>query len=105
LKALHNLGTKKSFSSRHAIPGRYEAIKSLLRRLQKTHRKNPRKTRDIDVDKLLEVPDDAGVKVPGIFMYTKDVPTVLLQNISTPLGLVNRAQGKVLGIVPDPNGY
>jgi hypothetical protein len=52
----------------------------------------------------LEVQGDADIKIPGILIYTKEMPAALLQNISTPLGLVNGAQGKVLGIVPDLNG-
>jgi hypothetical protein len=55
--------------------------------------------RNIDVDKLLELQDNSNVKSPGLLMYTKDMPSAFLSNISTPLG----TQGKAVGVVPDPD--
>ena len=60
--------------------------------------------RNLEVDKLLEVQDSSNVKGPGLLMYTQNMPTAVLSNISTPLGIVNGAQGRAIGVVPDPNG-
>jgi hypothetical protein len=89
LKILRVLEGKKSISSRHAIT---------------TRRKKAKGTRNIDVDKLLELQDNSNVKSPGLLTYTKDMPSAVLSNISTPLGIVNGAQGKAVGVVPDPDG-
>ena len=59
---------------------------------------------DIDVDKLLEVQDSSDVKGPGLLMYTKGMPAAVLSNISTRLGIVNGAQGRAIGVIPDPDG-
>ena len=37
-------------------------------------------------------------------MYTQNMPTAVLSNISTRLGIVNGAQGTAVGVVPDPDG-
>ena len=49
---------------------------------------------------------DQGTKVPfpGLFLYTPNMPAVILTNICTPLGLVNGASGAATGIVVDPTG-
>jgi hypothetical protein len=60
--------------------------------------------KNIDIDKLLELQDSSTVKSPGLFTYVKDMPAAILSNISTPLGIVNGAQGKIVGIIPDSNG-
>ena len=66
--------------------------------------RKPRGMRNVEVDKLLEVQDSSNVKGPGLLMYTQNMPTAVLSNISTPLGVVNGAQGRAIGVVPDPNG-
>jgi Helitron helicase-like domain at N-terminus/PIF1-like helicase len=60
--------------------------------------------RNINIDKLLEVQDDSKVKGPGLLLFTKGMPAAILRNISTPLGIVNGAQGTAVEAVPDPNG-
>ena len=60
--------------------------------------------RDLDIDKLLEVQDSSDVKSPGLLMYTKGMPAAVLSNISTLLGIVNGAQGRAIGVIPDPDG-
>jgi PIF1-like helicase/Helitron helicase-like domain at N-terminus len=62
------------------------------------------KVRDLTIDELLELQDGSEAKGPGLLFYTKNMPTVVLMNISTPLGIVNGAQGTSVGVVPDPNG-
>ena len=69
-----------------------------------TRWKKAKGTRNPDVDALLEVQDSSNVKGPGLFMYTQDMPTAVLSNISTRLGIVNGAQGRAVGVVPDPEG-
>ena len=69
-----------------------------------TRWKKARGTRDLDVDKLLEVQDSSDVKGPGLLTYTKNMPTAVLSNISTPLGIVNGSQGRAVGVVPDADG-
>ncbi|OKO97720.1 ATP-dependent DNA helicase PIF1 [Penicillium subrubescens] len=56
-------------------------------------------------DDLLQQPDQ-GTKIPfpGLFLYTPNMPAVILTNICTPLGLVNGASGTAIGIVVDPIG-
>ena len=69
-----------------------------------TRWKKAKGARDIHVDKLLEVQDSSDVKGPGLLLYTQDMPTAVLSNISTRLGTVNGAQGRAVGVVPDPDG-
>jgi hypothetical protein len=49
---------------------------------------------------------DQGTKIPfpGLFLYTPEMPTILLTNICTALGQVNGARGIAVGIVVDPTG-
>jgi hypothetical protein len=56
-------------------------------------------------DDLLQQPDQ-GTKIPfpGLFLYTPNMPAVVLTNICTLLGLVNGAAGTAIGIVVDPTG-
>jgi hypothetical protein len=56
-------------------------------------------------DDLLQQPDQ-GTKIPfpGLFLYTPDMPSAMLTNICTLLGLVNGAAGTAVGIVVDPTG-
>src|SRR5467141_298159 len=68
-----------------------------------TRRKKAR-GRDLDVDKVWEVQDSSDVKGPGFLLYTQDMPTAVLSNISTRLGIVNGALGRATGIVPDRDG-
>ena len=60
--------------------------------------------RDVDIDRLLEVQDSSSVKGPGLLLFTKDMPAAILSNMSTPLGIVNGAQGTAVEVVPDPEG-
>jgi len=69
-----------------------------------TRWKKAKGARNPDVDKLLEVQDRSDVKGPGLLMYTQNMPTAVLSNISTRLGIVNGAQGRAIGVVPDPDG-
>ena len=69
-----------------------------------TRSKKAKGTRNPEVDKLLEVQDSSNVKGPGLLMYTQNMPTAVLSNISTRLGIVNGAQGRAIGVVPDPDG-
>ncbi|GFF24605.1 hypothetical protein IFM58399_00725 [Aspergillus lentulus] len=57
----------------------------------------------LHADDLLQQPDQ-GTKIPfpGLFLYTRNMPAVILTNICTPLGLVNGATGIAIGIVVDP---
>jgi hypothetical protein len=50
-------------------------------------------------------PDD-GTKCPfpGLFIYTKDMPVMLLANISTKMGQVNGSIGTAIGIGIDSTG-
>jgi hypothetical protein len=49
---------------------------------------------------------DQGNKIPfpGLFLYTPQMPAILLTNICTALGQVNGARGIASGIVVDPTG-
>ncbi|OQE05196.1 hypothetical protein PENVUL_c026G03564 [Penicillium vulpinum] len=53
-------------------------------------------------DDLLSLPEQ-GTKIPfpGLLLYTASMPAIILTNICTPVGLVNRATGKAIGIVLD----
>jgi hypothetical protein len=86
------------------IFARSRGQKIILFPARHTRCKKARGTRNIDVDKLLELQDNSNVKSPGLLMYTKDMPAAVLSNISTPLGIVNGAQGKAVGVVPDLEG-
>ena len=49
---------------------------------------------------------DQGTRIPfpGLFLYTPEMPAILLTNICTALGQVNGARGIASGIVVDPTG-
>ena len=69
-----------------------------------TRWKKVKRAHNLEVDRLLEVQDSSNVKGPGLLMYTQNMPTAVLSNISTRLGIVNGAQGTAVGVVPDPDG-
>jgi len=69
-----------------------------------TWRKKANGMCNLDVDKLLEMQDSSNVKGPGLLMYMQFMPTAVLSNISTRLETVNVAQGRAVGVVPDPDG-
>ena len=69
-----------------------------------TRRRKTKGSRDLYVDKLLEIQDRTDIKGPGLLLYTQDMPAMALSNISTRLGLVNGARGRAVGVIPDPNG-
>jgi hypothetical protein len=69
-----------------------------------TRRKKAKGARDLEVDRLLEVQDSSEVKGPGLLMYLQNMPIGVLSNISTRLGIVNGAQGRAIGVVPDHDG-
>lgn len=57
------------------------------------------------VDDMLQQPDQGTmVPFPGIFLYTPNMPSVLLTNICTRLGQVNGATGTAVGVAVDPAG-
>lgn len=43
------------------------------------------------------------VKGAGFLLWTKNMPAMILSNISTPLGIVNGAQGRVVDVIANPN--
>jgi hypothetical protein len=52
---------------------------------------------------LLQLPDQGSkIPFPGLFLYTANMPVVMLSNVCTLLGLVNGAAGTAVGIVIDP---
>ncbi|KAJ6087103.1 hypothetical protein N7467_006017 [Penicillium canescens] len=55
-------------------------------------------------DLLLQPDHSAQIPFPGLLLYTRDMPTVMLTNACTPLGQVNGATGTAVGIVLDPAG-
>ncbi|KAJ6125807.1 hypothetical protein N7471_010300 [Penicillium samsonianum] len=55
-------------------------------------------------DLLLQPDHSAQVPFPGLLLYTRDMPTVMLTNACTPLGQVNGATGTAVGVVLDPTG-
>jgi len=84
---LHEAGSRRSLSSQDA-----------------TRWRKANGGRDIPIDQILEIQDSSKVKGPGLLFYTKDMPTAVLSNISTPLGIVNGAHGRAVGVVPNPDG-
>ncbi|KAH7021702.1 hypothetical protein B0J12DRAFT_746516 [Macrophomina phaseolina] len=56
-------------------------------------------------DDLLQQPD-LGTKIPfpGLFLYTLNMPAVILTNVCTLLGQVNGAAGTAVGVVVNPTG-
>ena len=69
-----------------------------------TRRRKTKGSRDLYVDKLLEIQDRTDIKGPGLLLYTQDMPAMALSNVSTRLGLVNGARGRAVGVIPDPKG-
>jgi hypothetical protein len=59
----------------------------------------------IFIDDLLRLQDD-GSKIPfaGLFLYTQNMPAMMLTNTCTLLGQVNGATGTAVGIAVDPTG-
>jgi hypothetical protein len=55
-------------------------------------------------DLLQQLNQGTKIPFPGLFLYTENMPAVVLTNICTPLGQVNRAAGTAVGIVVDPSG-
>ena len=55
-------------------------------------------------DLLQQADQGTTVPFPGLFLYTPEMPTILLTNICTALGQVNGARGLAAGIVVDPTG-
>ncbi|KAH6699886.1 hypothetical protein BKA61DRAFT_621230 [Leptodontidium sp. MPI-SDFR-AT-0119] len=72
---------------------------ALHRRTKSTGHTNLR----LRADDLLQQPDQ-GTKTPfpGLFLYTPEMPTVILTNVCTALGQVNGGRGIAVGIVVDP---
>jgi PIF1-like helicase len=55
-------------------------------------------------DLLLHPDDGTKCPFPGLFIYTKDMPVMLLANISTKMGQVNGSIGTAIGIGIDSTG-
>jgi hypothetical protein len=74
---------------------------ALHRRTKSTGHTNLR----LRADDLLQQPDQ-GTKIPfpGLFLYTPEMPTVILTNACTALGQVNGGRGIAVGVVIDPSG-
>lgn len=53
---------------------------------------------------LLAAGDKYELKGPGVLLYTKNMPFMLLSNLNTPLGLVNGKLGRAVDFVEDPTG-
>lgn len=49
---------------------------------------------------------DQGTKIPfpGLFLYSRNMPAVMLTNVCTRIGQVNGAAGTAVGVVLDPAG-
>lgn len=78
----------------YAFPAHHTRTKS-------TDPTNPR----LRVDDLLRQPDQGTmIPFPGIFLYTRNMPSVILSNICTRLGQVNGATGTAVGVAVDPAG-
>lgn len=55
-------------------------------------------------DLLQQTDQGTRIPFPGLFMYTPQMPVILLTNICTALGQVNGARGVTPGVVVDPTG-
>jgi hypothetical protein len=55
-------------------------------------------------DLLQQTDQGTRIPFPGLFLYTPQMPAILLTNICTALGQVNGARGIASGIVVDPTG-
>jgi hypothetical protein len=75
------------------------AFPALYTRTKSTSSTNTR----LYVEDLLQLPDQGSkIPFPGLFLYTANMPVVMLSNVCTLLGLVNGAAGTAVGIVIDP---
>lgn len=54
------------------------------------------------LDMVLQEQDRSEVKAPGLFLYTPNMPAMVLSNLCTRLGIVNGARGRAVEVVPDP---
>jgi hypothetical protein len=59
---------------------------------------------DISFSKMLEIDDRNHLKGSGFLLYTKGMPVMCLDNVSTPSGVVNGMCGIALHAVPNPAG-
>jgi hypothetical protein len=76
----------------YVFPAQHSRIKST----------NPSRLR---VDDLLKQMDQGTrIPFPGFFLYTPEMPAILLSNICTALGQVNGARGITAGVIVDPTG-
>ena len=65
---------------------------------------NHTKTR-LQAEDLLQQPDQGTrIPFPGLFLYTRNMPAVILTNTCSRIGQVNGAIGTVVGVVLDPAG-
>ena len=55
-------------------------------------------------DLLQQTNQGTRIPFPGLFLYTPEMPTILLTNICTALGQVNGARGIASGIIVNPTG-
>ena len=64
-----------------------------------------RTARRLLIEDLLRIQDD-GCRIPfaGLFLFTPNMPAMMLTNACTLLGQVNGATGTAVGVVPEPNG-
>src|SRR5437667_3831336 len=68
-----------------------------------THWRKPKGMHNVKIDKLFKVQEGSNVKGSGLLMYTQNMPTAVLSNISTLLRIVNGVQSRAIRVVPDPN--
>ncbi len=58
----------------------------------------------IEHEQLFEAQDGEGnCTGPGLLLYCRGMPTYLLANQCTPLGIINGARAIIHGVVPHPN--
>ena len=58
----------------------------------------------LPLDDLLTHADETKCPFPGLFMYSLDMPVMVLANVCTSMGIMNDAIGTTARIVPDPSG-
>jgi hypothetical protein len=70
----------------------------------RTRSKDPTGRR-LRIEELLQLQDN-GSRIPfaGLFLYTRNMPAMMLTNACTLLGQVNGATGTAVGIAVDPSG-
>jgi hypothetical protein len=66
--------------------------------------KKTKKNGQISVGSLLNMGDNRPYKGPGVFFFTKDMPFMLLDNVSTATGLANGKMGHAIDFVLDETG-